>query len=136
MWSNRKRDAAGIMEGFDHAYDDDLTDKKASCSIYPIQKPANKSEHAIPIYSLNGGLRLGGRNLDSCLLWSGLSGSTGKSGDSFICFNRPLCFHDSSISCDFNIKEVNVSYLTEVNAQVRPALVPRINTASSFNPRT
>lgn len=34
MWSNRKRDAAGIMEGFDHAYDDDLTDKKASHAAF------------------------------------------------------------------------------------------------------
>jgi hypothetical protein len=25
---NRKRDAAGILEGFDHAYEDDITDKK------------------------------------------------------------------------------------------------------------
>lgn len=25
---NKKRDATGIMEGFDHAYEDDLTDKK------------------------------------------------------------------------------------------------------------
>ncbi|KAF4462103.1 Cutinase transcription factor 1 beta [Fusarium albosuccineum] len=28
MWTNRKRDNAGIMEGFDHAYEDDLTDVK------------------------------------------------------------------------------------------------------------
>ncbi|KAH7173192.1 uncharacterized protein B0J16DRAFT_188134 [Fusarium flagelliforme] len=28
MWTNKKRDKAGIMEGFDHAYEDDLTDKK------------------------------------------------------------------------------------------------------------
>jgi hypothetical protein len=25
---NKKRDAAGILEGFDHAYEDDVTDKK------------------------------------------------------------------------------------------------------------
>ena len=30
MWTNKKRDEAGIMEGFDHAYEDDLTDKKVS----------------------------------------------------------------------------------------------------------
>ncbi|VTT69226.1 unnamed protein product [Fusarium fujikuroi] len=30
MWSNSKRDKAGTTEGFDHAYEDDLTDKKAS----------------------------------------------------------------------------------------------------------
>lgn len=28
VWQNRKRDRAGIPEGFDHAYDDDLTDLK------------------------------------------------------------------------------------------------------------
>lgn len=28
MWTNKRRDKAGIMEGFDHAYEDDLTDKK------------------------------------------------------------------------------------------------------------
>lgn len=27
-YDNKKRDAAGIMEAFDNAYDDDLTDKK------------------------------------------------------------------------------------------------------------
>lgn len=25
---NKKRDKSGILEGFDHAYEDDLTDKK------------------------------------------------------------------------------------------------------------
>ncbi|KAL0940141.1 allantoate permease [Colletotrichum truncatum] len=28
LWHNKKRDEAGIMEGFDHAYEDDLTDMK------------------------------------------------------------------------------------------------------------
>jgi MFS family permease len=28
IWENRKRDRAGTMEGFDHAYEDDLTDMK------------------------------------------------------------------------------------------------------------
>ncbi|TEA21380.1 putative transporter [Colletotrichum sidae] len=28
VWHNKKRDNAGIMEGFDHAYEDDLTDMK------------------------------------------------------------------------------------------------------------
>ncbi|KAJ9634499.1 hypothetical protein H2199_008956 [Coniosporium tulheliwenetii] len=28
MWENRRRDNAGILEGFEHAYEDDLTDKK------------------------------------------------------------------------------------------------------------
>lgn len=27
-WDNRKRDKSGIMEGFEHAYEDDLTDLK------------------------------------------------------------------------------------------------------------
>lgn len=30
IWDNKKRDEVGIMEGFDHAYEDDLTDKKVS----------------------------------------------------------------------------------------------------------
>lgn len=34
MWTNKRRDKAGIMEGFDHAYEDDLTDKKV-CVIAP-----------------------------------------------------------------------------------------------------
>jgi hypothetical protein len=28
VWLNRKRDKTGIMEGFDNAYEDDLTDMK------------------------------------------------------------------------------------------------------------
>lgn len=28
QWDNRQRDKAGVPEGFDHAYEDDLTDKK------------------------------------------------------------------------------------------------------------
>jgi hypothetical protein len=28
IWDNRKRDASGTMEAFEHAYEDDLTDKK------------------------------------------------------------------------------------------------------------
>jgi hypothetical protein len=30
---NRKRDKSGIMEGFEHAYEDDLTDMKVSAEI-------------------------------------------------------------------------------------------------------
>ncbi|KAH7029587.1 major facilitator superfamily domain-containing protein [Microdochium trichocladiopsis] len=30
MWDNKRRDKAGVMEGFDNAYDDDLTDVKRS----------------------------------------------------------------------------------------------------------
>lgn len=30
VWHNRQRDKAGILEGFDHAYEDDLTDLKVS----------------------------------------------------------------------------------------------------------
>lgn len=32
VWNNNQRDKAGIMEGFDHAYEDDLTDKKVARS--------------------------------------------------------------------------------------------------------
>lgn len=34
IWENRKRDKAGIMESFDHAYEDDLTDRRVSDIIY------------------------------------------------------------------------------------------------------
>ena len=33
-WENRKRDRAGIMEGYEHAYEDDLTDKKVRSPFY------------------------------------------------------------------------------------------------------
>lgn len=28
IWENKKRDKSGQLEGFDHAYEDDLTDRK------------------------------------------------------------------------------------------------------------
>ena len=28
IWENKKRDKAGILEAYEHAYDDDLTDRK------------------------------------------------------------------------------------------------------------
>jgi hypothetical protein len=28
IWENKKRDKTGVVEGFEHAYDDDLTDRK------------------------------------------------------------------------------------------------------------
>ncbi|TDZ59662.1 putative transporter [Colletotrichum trifolii] len=34
VWHNKKRDNAGVMEGFDHAYEDDLTDMKARTIFY------------------------------------------------------------------------------------------------------
>ncbi|PNS14371.1 hypothetical protein CAC42_6884 [Sphaceloma murrayae] len=36
MWDNRRRDKTGVMEGFDHAYEDDLTDKKNSQFRYVL----------------------------------------------------------------------------------------------------
>lgn len=32
VWDNRKRDLFGVMEGFDGAFNDDLTDRKVSHS--------------------------------------------------------------------------------------------------------
>ena len=32
---NKNRDEAGILEGFDHAYEDDLTDRKVGHLFYP-----------------------------------------------------------------------------------------------------
>ncbi|KAF4947757.1 hypothetical protein FGADI_10151 [Fusarium gaditjirri] len=37
MWSNSKRDKSGTTEGFDHAYEDDLTDKK-DCHLRPSRR--------------------------------------------------------------------------------------------------
>jgi hypothetical protein len=28
MWENKKRDSTGTLEGFENAYEDDLTDRK------------------------------------------------------------------------------------------------------------
>lgn len=33
MWMNRKRDRTGVMEGFEHAYEDDLTDLKVRTTV-------------------------------------------------------------------------------------------------------
>jgi hypothetical protein len=27
IWENKKRDKTGLMEGYDHAYEDDMTDR-------------------------------------------------------------------------------------------------------------
>lgn len=52
MWSNSKRDRSGTTEGFDHAYEDDLTDKKVSRLFWIRRVLADQLEHAIPLYSL------------------------------------------------------------------------------------
>lgn len=48
---NRRRDKTGTVEGFEHAYEDDLTDKMVSnpCSslLSFINRPA---EYAIPVF--------------------------------------------------------------------------------------
>jgi hypothetical protein len=58
-WENKKRDEAGIMEGYEHAYDDDFTDR----AVRPIPhcdsvnaRVANQSlaEQAIQICLLKG----------------------------------------------------------------------------------
>lgn len=28
IWQNKRRDQSGVLEGYDHAYEDDVTDKK------------------------------------------------------------------------------------------------------------
>lgn len=40
-WHNRKRDASGIMEGFEHAYEDDVTDMKVGFSIRLVNLSPN-----------------------------------------------------------------------------------------------
>lgn len=39
MWDNRVRDKTGILEGYDHAYEDDLTDKKVRSPITSGSSP-------------------------------------------------------------------------------------------------
>lgn len=55
MWTNKRRDKAGIMEGFDHAYEDDLTDKKVRVVAPELRRLLTtlNSEYAIPLHSLN-----------------------------------------------------------------------------------
>lgn len=57
MWHNKKRDQAGIMEGFDHAYEDDLTDMKVTQNqrliLLMAKFEANRRlESAVQVYSL------------------------------------------------------------------------------------
>lgn len=55
LWDNRRRDATGVLEGFEHAYEDDLTDKTVS-------NPTNCRtqliilEPSIPVYCLTMGV--------------------------------------------------------------------------------
>ncbi|KAF7561053.1 hypothetical protein G7046_g3118 [Stylonectria norvegica] len=43
MWDNKQRDKTGTLEGFEHAYDDDLTDKKVQIeTTLPDYSAANK----------------------------------------------------------------------------------------------
>jgi hypothetical protein len=37
IWENRRRDTTGTMEAYEHAYGDDLTDKKVGCSQLPAR---------------------------------------------------------------------------------------------------
>lgn len=39
VWQNRRRDASGIKEGFEHAYEDDLTDLKVSAALVEASYP-------------------------------------------------------------------------------------------------
>ncbi|KAF3800172.1 putative transporter [Colletotrichum gloeosporioides] len=43
VWQNKRRDRAGTMEGFDHAYDDDLTDIK----VYAPENQSNAQKQAL-----------------------------------------------------------------------------------------
>ncbi|KAF5260504.1 hypothetical protein FOXYS1_8837 [Fusarium oxysporum] len=43
MWSNSKRDKSGTTEGFDHAYEDDLTDKKIKIVIFGRHEGASSA---------------------------------------------------------------------------------------------
>lgn len=67
MWSNSKRDKSGTTEGFDHAYEDDLTDKKVSRPLSLRGLRTNKSEHAIPLHPVNVTVR------KFCRVWLGMN---------------------------------------------------------------
>ena len=56
MWESRQRDRDGSSEGFDHAYEDDLTDKKVRCSHGLGKQFADNSfaEPAVQVYSMSG----------------------------------------------------------------------------------
>ncbi|KIW74483.1 hypothetical protein Z517_12423 [Fonsecaea pedrosoi CBS 271.37] len=44
---NKRRDATGTLEAFDHAYEDDLTDKKVSSAFFfPVRPPSLYALHA------------------------------------------------------------------------------------------
>lgn len=40
VWENKRRDATGILEGYDGAFEDDLTDKKVSGEPRPALPPS------------------------------------------------------------------------------------------------
>lgn len=37
VWDNNRRESSGNTEGFDHAYEDDLTDKKVSFHVFGLE---------------------------------------------------------------------------------------------------
>ncbi|KEF54825.1 uncharacterized protein A1O9_09267 [Exophiala aquamarina CBS 119918] len=39
IWQNKRRDQSGILEGYDHAYEDDVTDKKVSANQLRFHPP-------------------------------------------------------------------------------------------------
>ncbi|QPC72042.1 hypothetical protein HYE68_002794 [Fusarium pseudograminearum] len=50
MWSNSKRDKSGTTEGFDHAYEDDLTDKKNSSATGSTSVIDRRNESALKLF--------------------------------------------------------------------------------------
>ncbi len=62
IWENRRRDKAGTTEGFDHAYEDDLTDRKVSArrpEVGEMLRADSVAEPAIPVYPL----------IRDCVVW-------------------------------------------------------------------
>lgn len=55
LWENKRRDRGGVMEAFDHAFEDDLTDKKVCFMILLSFEDGVLTamlESAIPLYDL------------------------------------------------------------------------------------
>lgn len=45
MWENKKRDKSGVLEDYEHAYDDDLTDTKVMCDPIILQRSCKTNRH-------------------------------------------------------------------------------------------
>jgi len=52
VWENRRRDKTGTLEGYEHAYEDDMTDRKVSSTPFPLCAVADLHENPQFRYTL------------------------------------------------------------------------------------